>query len=88
MESSTNFARVQVEVKDVMGVFSLIMFLNVLVLTLWTVIDPLVYTRSWDDGTDYWNREYSSSGRCTCDRPGAYLSSLGISKCHTRIKTA
>jgi hypothetical protein len=80
MESSTTFARVQVEVKDVMGVFSLIMFCNVLVLTLWTVLDPLMYTRSWDDGTDFWNREFSSSGSCSCDRAGAYLGVLGVSK--------
>jgi ribose transport system substrate-binding protein len=87
MASSNSFARVQVDVKDVMGVFSLIMFCNVLVLTLWTVIDPLMYTRSWNDGTDYWNREFSSSGSCSCDRPGAYLTPLAISKWRQAVKS-
>ena len=80
MGDSNRFNRVIVGVKDVMGVFVLIMIGNVVVLTLWTTLDPLTYTRSWDDGTDYWNREYSSSGACRCEHPFNYLAPLAISK--------
>eukprot|EP00977_Amphora_coffeiformis_P002856 scaffold537_cov175-Amphora_coffeaeformis.AAC.3 len=78
MERSTGFARIQVNVMDVMGVFCIIMVCNVAMLILWTVLDPLTYSRSWDEGTDYWNREFSSSGACACKNPSAYLVPLGI----------
>jgi len=80
MERSSMLVRINVHVTDVMGVFAIIIICNATVLILWTVLDPLTYARSWDAGTDYWNREFSSSGACACKTPSAYLVPLGISK--------
>jgi len=78
VERSDMFGRVKVDVIDVLGPFGLIMLCNIIVLTVWTVVDPLVYTRSWDEGTDFWNREISSSGSCECENAAAYLVPLGL----------
>lgn len=51
----------------------MLLSLNIIVLICWTVIDPLTYEREFLLGTDYWNREIASVGRCRSDRPAAYL---------------
>jgi hypothetical protein len=57
---------------------ALTMFCKVIVLSAWTAVDPLTYTRSWDKGTAFWNREFSSSGACECNHAAAYLAPLGL----------
>ena len=78
VSQSVMFGRIKVSVKDVLGPFALTMFCNVLVLSIWTALDPLTYNRSWDEGTDFWNREFSSSGACECKNAAAYLVPLGL----------
>ncbi|CAB9503382.1 acid type B receptor subunit 2 [Seminavis robusta] len=46
---------------------------NVLVLSLWTALDPLTYTRADDPGTDGWNRVLSTSGTCQSNQLAPYL---------------
>ena len=70
--------RVQVKTIDVLGPFSVVLTLNVVVLTLWSAIDPLVYKRIDNEGTDGWNRVISSYGACRCDKPLAYAAPLAI----------
>ena len=43
---------------------SVFMVTTIILLTIWTVLDPMIYTRSIDSATDLWNREISSSGYC------------------------
>ena len=37
---------------------------NVGILLCWTLLAPIRYVRTFDDGTDIWNRHVSSTGRC------------------------
>ncbi|CAB9526274.1 acid type B receptor subunit 2 [Seminavis robusta] len=46
---------------------------NVLVLSLWTALDPLTYTRADGPGTDGWNRVLSTSGTCQSNQLAPYL---------------
>ena len=71
-------SRVLVSRSDVLGPFAFICTCNVIVLTLWTVLDPLTYTRLVGDGTDLWNREIESYGACRSEQVIAYLIPLAI----------
>mmetsp|Transcript_42300 Transcript_42300/g.101851 ORF Transcript_42300/g.101851 Transcript_42300/m.101851 type:complete len:984 (+) Transcript_42300:2049-5000(+) len=77
-ESSDQFRRTQVSVRDVMLPFVVLLSLNFVVLILWTAIDPLVYERKFLRGTDYWNREYESIGTCTSENSAAFLAPLSF----------
>jgi len=46
---------------------------NFIVLTCWTVMDPLTYTRLELEGTDYWNRVIATTGRCRSDQVEPYI---------------
>jgi gamma-aminobutyric acid type B receptor len=70
--------RIKVTHTDVLGPFAVIFTCNVVVLTCWTVIDPLTYTRLVGEGTDLWNREIESYGACRSDKALAFLIPLSI----------
>jgi hypothetical protein len=74
--SGNSHARVQVSTMDVLAPFAVIFTSNVIVLTCWTALDPLTYTRVVGDGTDFWNREIESYGACRSDKAVAFLSPL------------
>lgn len=54
--NAQQFRRVQVTPRDVLIPFAVLMTLNVIVLTCWTLIAPLQYERRAHSGTDNWNR--------------------------------
>ncbi|GAX23840.1 gamma-aminobutyric acid type B receptor [Fistulifera solaris] len=76
IQAKATLSRIKVETKDVLGPFFLLLTCNILVLTLWTVLDPLTYTRNKNEGTDYWNRVISTHGSCESDKAHAFLAPL------------
>mmetsp|Transcript_38979 Transcript_38979/g.94249 ORF Transcript_38979/g.94249 Transcript_38979/m.94249 type:complete len:675 (+) Transcript_38979:2169-4193(+) len=71
--------RIRVKERDVLIPLLVIFTLNTIVLICWTLIDPLMYVRTFSDGTDLWNREIASIGRCLSeDGSLPYLVSLGL----------
>lgn len=82
-QAKDRFVKVQVTERDVLVPFIVLVFLNVLVLSLWTTLAPLHYVRKYHPGTDDWNRFISSYGLCSAvtNRFGGaipYLISLGV----------
>ncbi|KAL7525679.1 hypothetical protein ACHAXR_003025 [Thalassiosira sp. AJA248-18] len=59
------FARVKVTERDVMKPYAIMMAMNMITLTCWTIIAPLTYNRFDHLGTDDWNRVISSYGICS-----------------------
>lgn len=49
--------------------FGVLLVANVVVLTLWTLLDPMVYVRRAHPGTDGWNRVISTYGSCQSEHP-------------------
>jgi gamma-aminobutyric acid type B receptor len=78
VEGSRECRRVKVTMVDVLVPFSGLLMLNVIVLVLWTVLDPLEYVRIDNAGTDGWNRIISTYGACRCDEPIAYVATLAV----------
>jgi 7 transmembrane sweet-taste receptor of 3 GCPR len=78
--TKSQFGRIKISEFDVLLPFTVLLSLNFIVLICWTVIDPLTYEREFLLGTDYWNREIASVGRCRSDRPAAYLVPLACGK--------
>lgn len=76
--TSSPFARVRVRQRDVLAPFAAVMAANFAILISWTLVDPLVYERSFEIGTDFWNREIASNGACRSDNTIAYLVPLGV----------
>jgi len=56
--------RVKVEAKDVMLPLVGLLFANIFVLTLWTAISPLEWTRDFTGAIDVFEREVESFGGC------------------------
>lgn len=71
-------ARLQVNEKDVLAPFVVLLTCNIAVLLCWTLLDPLTYVRREYDGTDFWNRVIASYGSCRSDNAAAYLVPLGL----------
>jgi hypothetical protein len=67
--------RVRVDVSDVMIPFAVLIFLNCLVLALWTGLDPLTWERIVVD-VDVHGRVIESTGGCESDRTAAFLGPL------------
>mmetsp|Transcript_30664 Transcript_30664/g.64052 ORF Transcript_30664/g.64052 Transcript_30664/m.64052 type:complete len:796 (-) Transcript_30664:641-3028(-) len=67
------YTRIRLSKFDVLAPFAFLLFCNILILTLWTILDPLEYIRQEHDGTDYWNRVLSTYGACRSDTSVAYL---------------
>lgn len=59
--------------QEVMVPFALLLTANVGLLTLWTIMDPLVYTRQDLPGTDGWNRILATYGSCQSENVSYYL---------------
>jgi len=58
------FSRNRVSERDVLIPFFILLTANVVVLILWTLLDPLMYQRKAHPGTDGWNRAVSTYGSC------------------------
>jgi ABC-type sugar transport system substrate-binding protein len=85
MHNAERFRRVKITAKQVLYPYFLLLVANIIVLTCWTVINPLVYRRvDHKDSTDLWNRVNDSSGRCVSSNEEAlggaapYLGCLAI----------
>lgn len=78
IHSKVRFSRIQVTERDVMIPFLSLLVGNIVVLLLWTLLDPLQYTREENIGTDYWNRVLSSYGACRSDNALVYLIPLAL----------
>ena len=73
--------RIRVKERDVLIPLLVVFTLNTIVLICWTLIDPFMYVRTFTDGTDLWNREIASMGRCVSkDGSLPYLILLALSK--------
>lgn len=59
--------RMKVSKRDVMVPFLVLFSVNVFVLTLWTLMEPLKYERFDHKGVDGWNRVISTYGACASD---------------------
>ena len=70
--------RIQVSETHVMRPFFFLFGSNVAVLTLWTILDPLVYQRQNLPGTDGWNRVLSTYGSCRSDNVTYYLVPMAV----------
>jgi gamma-aminobutyric acid type B receptor len=75
-QADTNMLRM--EAKDFMRPLVVLLGCNVIILSCWTVKDPLTYTRVELEGTDYWNRVIATTGSCRSDNVEAYLVPLVI----------
>jgi hypothetical protein len=77
--SSVPFGRMKVTEWDVMDPF-LVLFtiLNIVVLTVWTVLYPLVYIREDLPGTDGWNLIFATYDTCQLNHVAPYLVPLGV----------
>lgn len=73
LRAAMTFQRVTVTKKDVLLPMVILLSLNVLVLTLWTALDPLSYIRQDNPGTDGWNRTISTFGACRSRNALPYL---------------
>ena len=78
VEEARECHRVKVRAVDVLLPFSLLLGMNVVVLVLWTVLDPLTYARTDNPGTDGWNRIMSTYGACRCENHVAYTLPLAV----------
>lgn len=83
--SKSSHARIRVHRKDVIGPFFAVFGLNMAVLLCWTLIDPLTYVRKFSPGTDLFNRDLESTGKCQSDNAIAFLVPLGLSKCCCKV---
>jgi gamma-aminobutyric acid type B receptor len=77
-KAKAGHTRIKLSAGDVLAPFAFLLGCNILVLTLWTVLDPLEYKRQDNDGTDYWNRVISTYGACRSDNAVAYLVPLAF----------
>jgi ABC-type sugar transport system substrate-binding protein len=78
--SASSHARIQCSETDVLMPFGIMLTLNIAVLTVWTLVDPLTYIRQYEDGTDLYNRSLASNGTCQSDNGAAFLAPLGVCK--------
>lgn len=79
VKSSWRFRRTTLTVRDVAKPLVALLLANVLVLTLWTVLAPLRYTRKDSSGTDEWNRVLATYGQCESDKNAVpYVSVLAV----------
>jgi hypothetical protein len=65
--TTQRFTRKEVSEKDVLLLFISLLLANVLVLSVWTALSPLEYKRQPHEGTDDWNRIFSTYGSCQSD---------------------
>ena len=63
---------------EVLRPFILLLTGNVVVLILWTVLDPLTYVRDAHEGTDGWNRIVSTYGSCRSENLVPFVVPLAL----------
>eukprot|EP00529_Nitzschia_sp_RCC80_P004246 CAMPEP_0113468774 /NCGR_PEP_ID=MMETSP0014_2-20120614/15537_1 /TAXON_ID=2857 /ORGANISM="Nitzschia sp." /LENGTH=918 /DNA_ID=CAMNT_0000361191 /DNA_START=255 /DNA_END=3008 /DNA_ORIENTATION=- /assembly_acc=CAM_ASM_000159 len=79
MRKSAQFKKtLNVKAKDVLGPFAVVLVMNLTILIVWTIVDPLTYRRQFSDGTDQWNRELESTGSCKCNNAAAFAVPLAL----------
>lgn len=78
LRAAVGFQRVKVTNKEILAPFAILLTLNVIVLSLWSVFDPLQFVRNPNPGTDGWNRIISTYGACRSENVEWYLAPLGI----------
>eukprot|EP00977_Amphora_coffeiformis_P026195 scaffold24543_cov195-Amphora_coffeaeformis.AAC.18 len=79
MRAQRDCTRIVVKEREVLGPFSVLLLLNVVVLLVWTLVDPLTFVRRDEQRTDYWNRVVSSYGSCRSDHGAEpFLIPLGV----------
>jgi len=76
--SKNSYVHVKVSKRDVLAPFAIVFFCNVLILTIWTILDPLKYERVLGEGTDFWNRNIESIGVCRSENSLAFLLPLAF----------
>lgn len=76
--TNNGHVRLQINEKDVLAPFVVLLTCNIAVLLCWTLFNPLTYVRREYDGTDFWNRVIASYGSCRSDNAAAYLVPLGL----------
>ena len=64
VQASRRFRRTTLTQMEVLQPFVVLFSANVVVLLLWTILDPLIYTRQDAPGTDEWNRVIATYGQC------------------------
>lgn len=69
---ASRFQRVQVRYVDVLVPFGILMGLNVLLMTLWTALDPLHWERIHLEYDDF-GRVLESTGHCTSNHFSAFM---------------
>lgn len=77
-QSKELFRKELVGKRDVLLPFAVLFGLNVIILSLWTALDPLSYVRLDHPGTDGWNRTISSYGTCKSEHVIRYLIPLAV----------
>jgi ABC-type branched-subunit amino acid transport system substrate-binding protein len=64
VRSSNRFKRIRVRIQDVLYPFAILLSLNFLLLTVWSIVDPLVWVRADDDQFLTSGRASGSTGTC------------------------
>ncbi|KAI2508956.1 hypothetical protein MHU86_5451 [Fragilaria crotonensis] len=64
IKSSIRFKRMRVRIQDVLYPFAILLSVNFLLLTVWSVVDPLVWVRSTDDQFMTSGQASGSTGAC------------------------
>lgn len=78
-ESASRFSRAKSsELEAILIPLSGLMVANGVILTCWTVFDPMTYVRLEHTGRDGWDRAVSTYGTCQGDNAMAYLIPLTI----------
>ena len=63
--SARRFRRVTIKPKEALVPFAILMSVNISILTAWTVVSPLRWTRSYTDSLDEFGRSTQSQGICS-----------------------
>jgi len=79
IRASSQMQRVIVKKSDILLPLSVLMIGNVVTLTVWTVMNPRIYTRLDKEGTDEWNRVIATYGVCqSAGNDVPYMVVLGL----------
>jgi len=78
-QSSKQLKHIKVTKRDVIVPFFSLLAANLLILTIWAIVDPDDWVRNYHTGTDEWNRPVSSYGICRRSKPfGITILALNI----------
>lgn len=74
--TGNSLSRVLIQPRDVALPFVCLLAANSLILIVWTIQDPLMYSRQDLPGTDGWNRVIATYGSCQSENVWRYLGPL------------